>query len=61
MKKVSLFILIILFAGIFQPCVNNNNPHHRGNNPHMTSKPDTTIHYLQEKHLKNIKQLTAAT
>ncbi len=58
MKKVSLFTLIIFFAGIFQSCVNNNNPHHKGKNPHTSSKPDTTTHYPQEKHLKNVKQLT---
>lgn len=47
-------ILILLIIGT--SCQNSVNPHHGDHKGEM--KADTTVHYKQEKHLKNIKQLT---
>ncbi len=50
--------LIALIAIAFLSCQSGNNK----TNPHsleaQEAKPDTTVHYVNEKHLQNIKQLT---
>ena len=53
---ISFFILIFLTS-----CFNEEHSHEHDKNSHehdTKSTPDTTIHYPQEKHLANIKQLT---
>lgn len=51
-----LFIAILFFA---ISCDNATNPHNHAGDSHSDATPDTTVHYKQEKHLANIKQLTA--
>ena len=50
-KIASLICLTLLIA-----CEGTNNNEHTGNS--IQQEPDTTIHYPQEKHLRNIRQLT---
>ncbi len=54
---ISFFIIIFLSS-----CFNEEHSHEHDNNSHKhdaKGTPDTTTHYAQEKHLANIKQLTA--
>ncbi|PLX06510.1 MAG: hypothetical protein C0598_13605 [Marinilabiliales bacterium] len=56
MKLNILTIIAVLFFAV--SCDNASNPH-KGDKNQMQGKADTTVHYKQEKHLANIKQLTA--
>jgi TolB protein len=58
MKFITLIATLTLFA--FISSCNYNGHSHDGESDHLHSKnePDTTIHYPQEKHLTNVKQLT---
>lgn len=49
MKQIIISILVLLFTGMHISA-----QHHSG----TSQKADTTVHYKQEKHLANIKQLT---
>ncbi len=54
---ISLFVVVFLSS-----CFNEEHSNGHDNNSHKhdaKGTPDTTIHYPQEKHLANIKQLTA--
>ncbi len=55
---MNMRIIIVFFTAslLFFGCNSATNPHHQGNQHSMDA--DTTTHYPQEKHLKNIKQLT---
>ncbi|RLD41933.1 MAG: hypothetical protein DRI89_08530 [Bacteroidetes bacterium] len=61
MKK-SIIIFIALFASVFILSSCDNNGQSIQNHKHGDSdkQPDTTVHYPQEKHLANIRQLTDA-
>ena len=52
------YLIIIALSFFMASCNNAGNPHEGSSNPHSSQAPDTTVHYKQEKHLKNIKQLT---
>jgi len=52
-KIIAIFFTISI---LFYACDSTTNPHHTEKNKVMNA--DTTTHYPQEKHLKNIKQLT---
>lgn len=55
--KNFLLILSIFSFSLFISCDGaEKNGHHHSDD--SDKKPDTTVHYSQEKHLKNIKQLT---
>jgi hypothetical protein len=56
MKLNILTIITVLFFAL--SCENAKNPHSGDNHSQVEGKADTTVHYKQEKHLKNIKQLT---
>lgn len=56
MKLNILTIITVLFFAV--SCENANNPHSGDYHSKSVAKADTTVHYKQEKHLKNIKQLT---
>jgi len=50
-------LLIVLFLSA---CINEDHNHDSEKHEHDNNKtPDTTTHYAQEKHLANVKQLTA--
>lgn len=60
MKYLSLFFAILITT-LFTSCMGDGNQHsHDGSthNHNADNNHDTTIHYPQEKHLANIKQLT---
>jgi len=54
--KSRIFLILSVVSIVLSACNNVSNPHH--NDKVSTLNADTTIHYPQEKHLKNIKQLT---
>lgn len=56
MKSNYLIIIAILF--LMASCDNATNPHSKTDSKHSEVVPDTTVHYAQEKHLANIKQIT---
>ncbi len=61
MKYLNLLLPLYIFI-FLSSCINEEHSHSNGNHSHEhnTDKtPDTTIHYPQEKHFANIKQLTA--
>ena len=55
MYKLSIVLLLSSLI-TFYSCGDNNNPHKK--TVHHQMEADTTTHYQQEVHLKNIKQLT---
>ena len=55
--KFNLLIIISLVF-FFASCDNATNPHKGGHDSHSDAAPDTTVHYKQEKHFKNVRQLT---
>ncbi len=57
MKKLIFFIVPLFVIMFFQACVNNSNIHNKSVSDKAVF-PDTITHYPQEKHLKNVKQLT---
>jgi len=59
MKFKTIFYITILFIGIgLISCENENRSHHGHEHGDADTQADTTIHYPQEKHLANIRQLT---
>ncbi|PLX03759.1 MAG: hypothetical protein C0595_05880 [Marinilabiliales bacterium] len=56
MKLNILTIITVLFFAV--SCENVKNPHSGDDHSQVAGMADTTVHYKQEKHLKNIKQLT---
>lgn len=56
MKFNYLIIIAILF--FMASCDNATSPNNKTDNKKSEITPDTTVHYKQEKHLANIKQLT---
>jgi dipeptidyl aminopeptidase/acylaminoacyl peptidase len=53
------FLIVIILAFFIGACENGSNPHQGSSHHESGTAPDTTVHYKQEKHLANIKQLTA--
>ncbi len=60
--KNSIIYAIIAAVSIFwlSSCENSSNNQNKSHKPETSKKADTTVHFPQEKHLANIKQLTAA-
>lgn len=59
MKFLTINAVLLLFFSFSQTYAGNTaDPCKLCGNDAPASKPDTTIHYSQEKHLKNIRQLT---
>lgn len=56
MKKILLLILVIPFFSFGLTGSDKSSKPHK--HSVKDSQPDTTVHYPQEKHLKNIRQLT---
>jgi len=52
-RIIAVFFTISI---LFYACNSATNQHHQDN--HQPANADTTTHYPQEKHLKNVKQLT---
>jgi len=57
-KNFSLLIAIIAFAYMLSSCDNNSHTKQAEQHGKSAKQPDTTVHYPQEKHLANIRQLT---
>ena len=61
MKLLTLITSLTIFL-FLSSCMGGDHKHSHDGSSHdhyTNSDPDTTIHYAQEKHLTNIKQLTA--
>lgn len=59
MKTKIIFTIITAFGMIWLISCNNSANPHNGNKKSTTAQnPDSVLHYPQEKHLANIKQLT---
>ncbi|MCF6341647.1 MAG: hypothetical protein L3J31_02430 [Bacteroidales bacterium] len=58
----TLITLTALFSFLFilSSCDNNNQSEQKKTHGNNAGQPDTTVHYPQEKHLANIRQLTDA-
>jgi Tol biopolymer transport system component len=59
--KYITFIPVLLIVFILSSCLNEEHSHNHDGEKHehkADKTPDTTIHYAQEKHLANVKQLT---
>jgi len=57
-NKITLIFALLSFVFGLISCENTTNPHHGQKQGESTVTPDTTVHYPQEKHLANVKQLT---
>ncbi len=58
MKYLTIITFTVLSIAV-SSCMNGGHSHEGGSHHHHSNQePDTTIHYPQEKHLTNIKQLT---
>ncbi|MCF6171734.1 MAG: hypothetical protein L3J66_12215 [Bacteroidales bacterium] len=60
--RSTLITLTTLFSFLFilSSCDNNNQSEQKKTHGNNAGQPDTTVHYPQEKHLANIRQLTDA-
>lgn len=59
MKTKIIFTIITAFGMIWlSSCNNSANPHNANKTSTTAQNPDSVLHYPQEKHLTNIKQLT---
>ena len=59
--KYITFIPVLLIVFILSSCLNEEHSHNHDGDKHehkADKTPDTTVHYVQEKHLANVKQLT---
>ena len=60
--KNRILYAVVAALGIFwlSSCENASNQKNKSHSQETSKKPDTTIHYAQEKHLANVRQLTDA-